>query len=151
MKKLFTAILACAMMAGASASALGENWVALPGTSGVNWDTDSYVDGGILAQMTLELPAGKNVISSMAFNREDNTYRIATIPDAFQRRKDGNESLSDNPENWSKILPNTLGKTIYTHYVENPLPRFTNPNWSRSIKNRASVSMEANTRSKRTR
>ena len=35
----------------------------------------------------------------------------------------------DNPENWSKILPNTLGKTIYTHYVENPLPRFTNPDW----------------------
>ena len=80
MKKLFTAILACAMMAGASASALAENWVALPGTSGVKVDTDSYVDGGILAQMTLELPAGgKNVISSMAFNREDNTYRIATL------------------------------------------------------------------------
>ena len=130
MKKLFTAILACAMMAGASASALAENWVVLPGTSGVKVDTDSYVDGGILAQMTLELPAGgKNVISSMAFNREDNTYRIATLQMPSKDGKMETKVYPDNPENWSKILPNTLGKTIYTHYVENPLPRFTNPDW----------------------
>ena len=38
-------------------------------------------------------------------------------------------TYSDDPQNWSALVPHSFGMNLYNHYVENPLPRFTNPQW----------------------
>ena len=38
-------------------------------------------------------------------------------------------TYSDDPQNWSALVPHSFGMNLYSHYVENPLPRFTNPQW----------------------
>ena len=36
---------------------------------------------------------------------------------------------SDDPQNWSRLVPHSFGMNLYTHYVANPLPRFVKPQW----------------------
>lgn len=126
MKLFITALL---LMAGTFSPVSAANWVPLPASESAEVDTDSYVDSGIRASMDLKLSLdGTSVISTMEFDKDRRTYHIAAVKTLAA---DGSiqESARFPDDSWSPLLPNSFGRNVYTHFIEQPIPHFTNPQW----------------------
>ncbi len=128
MKKFLTALL---LLTAAALPASAENWISLPGSESASVDTDSYMDSGLMADMDIKLSLeGESVISSMEFDKENRTYRIAAVKAlAADGTVKGNTTYDNTKESWNALQPNSFGRNVYTHFVENPLPHFKNPEW----------------------
>lgn len=126
MKLFITALL---LMAGALSPVGAANWIPLPASESAEVDTDSYVDSGVRASMDLKLSLdGTSVISTMEFDKDRRTYHIAAVKTLAA---DGiiQESTRFSDDSWSPLLPNSFGRSVYTHFIEQPIPHFTNPQW----------------------
>lgn len=112
-------------------SVSAENWIALPMNPNVAVDTDSYTDSGLRTSIAMQIrtPQGAT-ISTLEFDKEHDTYRVAAMEN-LDNKGNVKESYqySESPDSWSPLLPNSFGKSMYTHLVENPLPHFNNPVW----------------------
>lgn len=121
------ALALCLLGGGAAFSA---NWISMPGQTGMKMDTDSYLDSGLRSSFVFEIQLnGKTTLSTIEFDRENKTYRIldSRVLDADGKVEEKETYQQD--EIWDKVTPHSFGMNLYTHFVENPLPRFTNPDW----------------------
>lgn len=126
MKPFITALL---LMAGTFSPVSAANWIPLPASESAEVDTDSYVDSGVRASMDLKLSLdGTSVISTMEFDKDRRTYHIAAVKTLAA---DGSvkESTRFSDDSWSPLLPNSFGRNVYTHFIDQPIPHFTNPQW----------------------
>lgn len=120
------ALALCLLGGGAAFSA---NWIDLPGQTGMKMDTDSYVDSGIRSSFVFEIALNdKTTLSTIEFDREKRTYRIL---DSKVLTKEGKVEEEHTYRNdvWDKVTPHSFGMNLYTHFIENPLPRFAKPDW----------------------
>ncbi len=129
MKKFLTALL---LLTAGVMPAAAENWISLPGSESAFVDTDSYIDSGIIADMDIKLSLDSDaVISSMSFDKGRRAYRIAAVKVlAADGSVKGNTTYADDAGSWNTLQPNSFGRNVYTHFVENPIPHFKNPQWS---------------------
>ena len=130
MKKLLAPILAACLMVGGE-TALAENWIPFQDSNATLVDTDSYVDSGLRASLSIK-SEGKDgsAISNIEFDKNRRAYRVTEMKTLDEKGTVTNDfSYSDAPQNWSALVPHSFGMNLYNHYVENPLPRFTNPQW----------------------
>ncbi len=128
MKKFLTALL---LFTAGVLPASAENWISLPGSDSAAVDTDSFVDSGLRAGLDIKLALdGDAVISSMEFDKERRTYRVAAVKTlAADGSVKGNTTYSDDAGSWNALQPNSFGRNVYNHFVENPIPHFKNPEW----------------------
>lgn len=130
MKKLLAPILAACLMVGGE-TALAENWIPFQDSNATLVDTDSYVDSGLRASLSIK-SEGKDgsAISNIEFDKNRRAYRVTEMKTLDEKGTVTNDfTYSDDPQNWSTLVPHSFGMNLYNHYVENPLPRFTNPQW----------------------
>lgn len=130
MKKLLAPILAACLMVGGETT-LAENWIPFQDSNATLVDTDSYVDSGLRASLSIK-SEGKDgsAISNIEFDKNRRAYRVTEMKTLDEKGTVTNDfTYSDDPQNWSTLVPHSFGMNLYNHYVENPLPRFTNPQW----------------------
>lgn len=130
MKKLLAPILAACLMVGGE-TALAENWIPFQDSDTTLVDTDSYVDSGLRSSLSIKSKAKEgDTISNIEFDKNHRTYRVTEMKTLDAKGTVTNDfTYSDDPQNWSALVPHSFGMNLYSHYVENPLPRFTNPQW----------------------
>ncbi len=112
-------------------TALAENWIPFQDSNAPLVDTDSYVDSGLRASLSIK-SEGKDgsAISNIEFDKNRRAYRVTEMKTLDEKGTVTNDfTYSDDPQNWSALVPHSFGMNLYNHYVENPLPRFTNPQW----------------------
>ncbi len=127
-KKILTALL---LLACGICPASAENWIPLASNESCEIDTDSYVDSGMRAAVDIKLRmAEETVISSMEFDRDGRSYRVASVKllDADGSVK-GTTNYPDDKDSWNALQPNSFGRNVYTHFVQNPIPHFKSPQW----------------------
>ena len=130
MKKLLAPILAACLMLGGE-TVLAENWIPFQDSSSTLVDTDSYVDSGLRSSLTIK-SKGKDgdSISNIEFDKNSRAYRVTEMKTLDSSGNVTHDfTYSDDPQNWSPLVPHSFGMNLFNHYVENPLPRFTNPQW----------------------
>lgn len=112
-------------------TALAENWIPFQDSDTTLVDTDSYVDSGLRSSLSIKSKAKEgDTISNIEFDKNHRTYRVAEMKTLDAKGAVTNDfTYSDDPQNWSALVPHSFGMNLYSHYVENPLPRFTNPQW----------------------
>lgn len=130
MKKLLAPILAACLMVGGE-TALAENWIPFQDSNATLVDTDSYVDSGLRASLSIKSEGKEgSAISNIEFDKNRRAYRVTEMKTLDEKGTVTNDfTYSDDPQNWSVLVPHSFGMNLYNHYVENPLPRFTNPQW----------------------
>lgn len=125
MKKLCLSLLLAALP---FSCAFAENWIPFPSADPAFIDTDSYGEANGISTIRMKEDFGHGpVVFTLAFRPADRTYKTV---DMLMPGKNGpvKEVLPES-EPWQKIKPGTFGKNIYTHFIENPIPRFENPRW----------------------
>ena len=112
-------------------TALAENWIPFQDSDTTLVDTDSYVDSGLRSSLSIKSKAKEgDTISNIEFDKNHRTYRVTEMKTLDAKGTVTNDfTYSDDPQNWSALVPHSFGMNLYSHYVENPLPRFTNPQW----------------------
>lgn len=129
MKKLLAlALSACLLSAG---PVFAENWIPFQGSEGTAIDTDSYVDSGIRSSIAVKAPMDDgSAISTIEFDKDKRSYRIADMKTLDKEGKMVKDfTYSDDPQNWSRLVPHSFGMNLYDHYILHPLPRFSSPVW----------------------
>ena len=128
MKKFLAALL---ILTAAALPASAENWVALHTSESAEIDTDSYVDSGIRASVNIKLLLNNEpVMSTMEFDKNRQAYRISTVKLLSAKGDvEAVQNYPDSPNSWNALLPNSFGRSVYTHFVANPIPHFANPQW----------------------
>ena len=128
--KRIPALAAC-LLIFCAAPVMAENWIPFQESETAYVDTDSYVDSGLRASLSVKSPLQEGyAISTIEFDREHKSYRIGDAK-TFNSRGEAKEShtYSDDSQNWARLVSHSFGMNLYTHYIKNPLPRFTNPQW----------------------
>lgn len=108
-----------------------ENWIPFPSQNGFMVDTDSYVDSGLNVQISFKMPS-ENGFSDVQveMDRTKRAYRILETKMYDTKGKMTHDYKYGDADNaWETIAPHSFAGNLYTHYVENPLPHFQNPNW----------------------
>lgn len=126
-----TLSLCCAVDLTASA----ENWIPAADGSPAYIDTDSIRQSEPVSTLDIRFsyPDG-TVVSSLEFDRSKNTWRTA----ALVTRDKENKVLSaqkkeQEHDGWNPIMNGTYGKSLYTRYIETPLPPAA-PQWKEIYK-----------------
>ena len=130
MKKLLVSLMAACLLLG-SRTVLAENWIPFQDSQSAQVDTDSYVDSGLRSSLDIK-SMGKDgtTISTLEFDKNQRAYRVAEMKTFDRSGKETHQfKYSDDPQNWSRLVPHSFGMNLYTHYVANPLPRFVKPQW----------------------
>lgn len=130
MKKLLVTLMAACLFMGGT-QAMAENWISFQDSATTLVDTDSYVDSGLRSSLNIKsLGKDGTTISTIEFDKDKRAYRVAEMKTFDTSGKETHEfRYSDDPQNWSRLVPHSFGMNLYTHYVANPLPRFVKPLW----------------------
>lgn len=130
MKKLLAPILAACLMVGGE-TVLAENWISFQDSQTTLIDTDSYVDSGLRSSLSIKSKGKEGeTISNIEFDKNSRAYRVTEMKTLDEKGAVTNDfTYSDDPQNWSTLVPHSFGMNLYNHYVENPLPHFTKPQW----------------------
>lgn len=130
MKKLLAPILAACLMVGGE-TVLAENWISFQDSRTTLIDTDSYVDSGLRSSLSIKSKGKEGeTISNIEFDKNSRAYRVTEMKTLDEKGAVTNDfTYSDDPQNWSPLVPHSFGMNLYNHYVENPLPHFTKPQW----------------------
>lgn len=130
MKKLLAPILAACLMVGGE-TVLAENWIYFQDSRTTLIDTDSYVDSGLRSSLSIKSKGKEGeTISNIEFDKNSRAYRVTEMKTLDEKSAVTNDfTYSDDPQNWSTLVPHSFGMNLYNHYVENPLPHFTKPQW----------------------
>ena len=110
---------------------LAENWISFQDSRTTLIDTDSYVDSGLRSSLSIKSKGKEGeTISNIEFDKNSRAYRVTEMKTLDEKSAVTNDfTYSDDPQNWSTLVPHSFGMNLYNHYVENPLPHFTKPQW----------------------
>lgn len=110
---------------------LAENWISFQDSRTTLIDTDSYVDSGLRSSLSIKSKGKEGeTISNIEFDKNSRAYRVTEMKTLDEKCAVTNDfTYSDDPQNWSPLVPHSFGMNLYNHYVENPLPHFTKPQW----------------------
>ncbi len=128
-KKFLSALCVSLLFSGLSVTA--ENWIKSTDDSPAWVDTDSYKKNGNISSLDMRLgfPEG-TILSTLEFNTRSSTWRTASL---VTRDNTGKvlhaEQKTDPAEGWNRIMPGTYGKSIYTHYIQTPIPHAEDFEW----------------------
>lgn len=135
-------LLLSAFLFLSSASVSAENWIAYSGSDHIFIDTDSYRTQGNLSSIDICMTdEEKSTFSTLEFDPVKKQWRSISF---LTRAKDGQvisaQKKGNPPPKWNPIVPGTVGKSIYHHYIETVMPDPQNSSWLLVFKDPATQS-----------